>query len=466
MSGSSLRASRPVADAVMSALARVLVRVFFSDLEVTGASSVPAEGPVLVVANHHNGLVDGLVLLAALPRYPRFLGKSTLWRVLPLRPFLALAGAVPVHRAADRDLERAAPPAGAATTGPAGPPATGPAPGNDDAFARCRSLLAAGGLVAVFPEGVSHDEPHLQSLRTGAARIALGAAGEDGVTGLSVVAAGLVYDDKAIFRSRALVRFGPPHPVDPVVEAWRADPPAGVRALTARMADDLRAVAPDFAGADEAARCLAVADLVVGRSGTAGDLAERERVAEELARRAEEPDGPDGFGRLWAEAQAYRHDLAVAGLDDETVTAGASAVRWRAELVRSGAKVALAAPVSVVGVGVHALPYGIIRAVGSRSANVGMRATVKLLGCFGLFGLTYAALAVAVGLRRGPRAGLAVLVGAPISGWVALRSSERLARMGGAARTLDALRHHRATRAALAARRAAVVAEAERFLRH
>jgi glycerol-3-phosphate O-acyltransferase/dihydroxyacetone phosphate acyltransferase len=451
-----LRASRPLADAVMAALARVLVRVFFSDLEVTGASSVPAEGPVLVVANHHNGLVDGLVLLAALPRYPRFLGKSTLWRVLPLRPFLALAGAVPVHRVADRELEHAL---------PAASPTPGRPAGNDDAFVRCRSLLAAGGLVAVFPEGVSHDEPHLQSLRTGAARIALGAAGEDGVTGLSVVAAGLVYDDKAVFRSRTLVRFGPPRPLDPVVEAWRADPPAGVRALTARMAEDLRAVAPDFAGAEEAARCLAVADLVVGRPGTAGDLAERERVAEELARRAQEPDGPERFARLWAEARAYRHDLAVAGLDDETVTAATSGARWRAELVRSGAKVVVAAPVSVVGVAVHALPYGIIRAVGSRSANVGMRATVKLLGCFGLFGLTYVALAVAAGLRRGPRAGAAVLLGAPASGWVALRSSERLARMGGAARTLDALRHHRATRAALAARRSAVVADAERFLR-
>jgi glycerol-3-phosphate O-acyltransferase/dihydroxyacetone phosphate acyltransferase len=457
MAVSSPQASRPLADAVMSSLARTLVRVFFSELEVTGASSVPADGPVLVVANHHNGLVDGLVLMAALPRYPRFLGKSTLWRVLPLRPFLALAGAVPVHRAADHDLERAGLPAGT--------PATGPAGSNDDAFAVCRSLLAAGGLVAVFPEGVSHDEPHLQSLRTGAARIALGAAGDDGVTGVAVVAAGLVYDDKAIFRSRTLVRFGPPRPVDPAVAAWRADPPAGVRALTAQMADDLRAVAPDFATADDAARCLAVAELVVGGPGAAGDLTRRERVADELALRIQEPDGPEGLARLWAETRAYRHDLAVAGLDDETVTAGASRSRWRAELAWSGAKVMAAAPVSVVGVGVHALPYGIIRAVGSRSANVGMRATVKLLGCFGLFGLTYVALALVVGLRRGPRAGVATLLGAPASGWVALRSSERLARMGGAARTLDALRHHRATRTALAARRAAVVAHAERFLR-
>ena len=173
-------------------VARLLVRVFFRRIDIEGVSHVPAGRPLVLVANHVNGLVDGLVLMAMLPRYPRFLGKSTLFKIVPLAPFLHLAGVVPVHRAADatdasgrRGQDR-----------------------NDAAFRTSRALLAERGLVALFPEGISHDEARLQPLRTGAARIALGAAFDDGVPDLASVAVGLIYDDKARFRSQALVRIG------------------------------------------------------------------------------------------------------------------------------------------------------------------------------------------------------------------------------------------------------------------
>ncbi len=58
-------------------------------------------GPTVLVANHINGLVDALLLMATPPRFPRFLGKSTLFRISPLWPFLKLDGVVPVFRAAD-----------------------------------------------------------------------------------------------------------------------------------------------------------------------------------------------------------------------------------------------------------------------------------------------------------------------------------------------------------------------------
>ena len=36
-------------------------------------------------------------------------------------------------------------------------------------------VLGDGGAIGIFPEGLSHDEAHLARLKTGAARLALGA---------------------------------------------------------------------------------------------------------------------------------------------------------------------------------------------------------------------------------------------------------------------------------------------------
>ena len=46
---------------------------------------------------------------------------------------------------------------------------------HEDTFGRCYELLNEGGTLAIFLEGISHAEPHLAELRTGAARIVLGA---------------------------------------------------------------------------------------------------------------------------------------------------------------------------------------------------------------------------------------------------------------------------------------------------
>jgi len=42
-------------------------------------------------------------------------------------------------------------------------------------FVAARQLLAKGGTIGICPEGVSHDEPGLRPIKTGAARISLAA---------------------------------------------------------------------------------------------------------------------------------------------------------------------------------------------------------------------------------------------------------------------------------------------------
>lgn len=188
-------------------LALALTELYYPTRTVRG--DLPS-GPCIVVANHPNGLLDPLLLQLACGRPVAFLAKHTLFGQPVLVPFLRAFGAIPVYRASEGDTAR-----------------------NADTFARAHEVLAAGGVLALFPEGISHDAPDLQPLRTGAARIAL-----SGPVDVPIVPVGLTYADKGTFRSSVTLCVGPA--ID--VERWRADGLAhdNVAALTDAIAGALR----------------------------------------------------------------------------------------------------------------------------------------------------------------------------------------------------------------------------------
>ena len=126
-------------------------------------------------------------------RPSRFLAKSTLFGNPLGRLAMNAFGSIPVYRAHE--------------SGARGSDASR----NDESFARCRAELAAGGVLALFPEGTSHSDPEMRPLKTGAARIALSAEAEqDGRLGVTVVPVGLSYERKTTFRSSVLLVVGEP----------------------------------------------------------------------------------------------------------------------------------------------------------------------------------------------------------------------------------------------------------------
>jgi 1-acyl-sn-glycerol-3-phosphate acyltransferase len=221
------------------ALPRLLAagaRLFYR-LEHSGEA--PPTGPALFVANHPNSLLDPALVALAAGREVRFLAKHTLFDDPKVGWLVRAAGSVPVYRQQD-----------------------GPAPegGNDATFAAARAVIRAGGAIGVFGEGVSHAAPHLQPLKTGPARLALGAARELGHA-FPIVPVGITLADRATFRSAALVVVGAPVAWDDLAGRPDADREA-VRALTARVAAALAEVTANFDTWDDA-RLVAFADLVV-----------------------------------------------------------------------------------------------------------------------------------------------------------------------------------------------------------
>ncbi len=180
---------------------------------------VPGRGPVLLVANHPNGLIDPAEVMQLTRRRVRFLAKAPLFSSPVLGGILRSMGTLPVYRASD----------GADTAR------------NEDTFRAVHEALAAGELVCLFPEGRSHSEPALQKLKTGAARMALGA--EASVTkplGVRVVPVGLLHAKKSRFRSRAAAWIGEPIEVGDLLDA--KDEREAVVALTERISLGLRQV--------------------------------------------------------------------------------------------------------------------------------------------------------------------------------------------------------------------------------
>jgi glycerol-3-phosphate O-acyltransferase/dihydroxyacetone phosphate acyltransferase len=201
---------------LFSALARLASHVYYR-VRFTGPA-IPA-GPVLLVANHPNSLLDPTLVVAAGARPVRFLAKAPLFADRKIGWLVKAAGAIPVYRKADDPALMSK---------------------NEDTFSAAFDALASGAVVGIFPEGISHSDSSIAPLRTGAARIALGAAQRLG-RALPIVPVGLSFRAKEIFRSDAYVVRGFPLGWGDLFTRGPDDAEA-VRELTARIDAAIRGV--------------------------------------------------------------------------------------------------------------------------------------------------------------------------------------------------------------------------------
>jgi glycerol-3-phosphate O-acyltransferase/dihydroxyacetone phosphate acyltransferase len=391
---------------------------------------VPTAGPVLLVANHPNSLLDPMLGAAVARRPVRFLAKAPLFTDPKTAWLVRGAGAIPVHRRADDPTLTAK---------------------NVDAFQAVYAELARGAAVGIFPEGLSHSEPALAPLRTGAARMALGAAALTSA-GIAIVPVGLVFREKDVFRSEALVVTGAPVAWDDLAGRGVDDVEA-VRDLTDRIAAALAGVTLNLEQWGDRPLVECAVRIWEAEQHAPPEPETRVRRLETTTRllAAVRRTGDVEGEALAANVERFAHRLGRLGLRPADLTADVSARRGVAWSV---GRLYLVAPfawaVALVGFLLFFPPYRITGWIVDRvRLKPDERSTWKMLVGVGTYALWVllvagtAAAAAAAGAAARIGVGFAVLLGMPAIGMLGLVVRERWRGMWRDARRFLLLRSRR-----------------------
>ncbi|KRT67907.1 MAG: acyltransferase domain-containing protein [Candidatus Rokubacteria bacterium CSP1-6] len=359
---------------LVRALARLLVSLFYRRVEAVGLDRIPASGPLILTANHQNALIDPMLILAATSRRLVTLAKAPLFRNPLFGPLLRLAGALPVQRQQDPGSDMAK---------------------NEAMFRSVIEALGRGGAILLFPEGLSQPKPTLMPLRTGAARMLLGAeriAG--GGLALTLLPIGLVYHEPGAFRTGwALILVGKPVATSDCVALYPTAPEAAVRRLTERLAEALRHVMVE-AEDQQTLRLLQAVEEIWREESAASDAGAAARAAwmQRVMRgyRYLAPRERARIERFRNEVERYMKDLDLAGFTGRQLsrTYTRRAV-WR-YAVREGLSLLLGLPLALAGIANHLIPYQLTAAVVRRlKPDLDDEATYKVTAGVVLFPLCW-----------------------------------------------------------------------------
>jgi 1-acyl-sn-glycerol-3-phosphate acyltransferase len=407
---------------IIVAILRFAMRVYFRRVEVVGREKVPRESPVIFVLNHPNALVDPAFLLSLAPRRVSFLAKSPLFHMPVLAYFVRAMDSIPVYRRQDEGADVSK---------------------NRETFIAARSLLARGGTIGICPEGVSHDEPRLRPIKTGAARIALAAVSTGEVADVSIVPAGLYYTSKTKFRSAVLLYFGNAIEVKPVAMDPNGDPPrTAVKELSSSIENALREVMLD-AEHEDALQTISRAERIFSSEP---DDDEDESLAEELqlqqrfvkAYRVLRERAPERLRRLEVRMSRFEEELTQAGVDPDDLSAPKSTRHvFNHLLTRVLLFLVLIGP-ATLGLLIHYPAYRLGGYLATRFSkdDDDVVSTVKILSAMLLFPLTWLVAALAGYKLGGWMLAVGIVMLVPWSGYLAIRFFEGFDEFMGGLRAL------------------------------
>lgn len=207
-------------------LMKITTRVFFRSIVIRNQNVVPPSGPLMVLANHPSTFMDPIVVATILNRKVFFLAKGELFKTRITRWLFPKLNMIPVYRKQDDPSLMNK---------------------NEETFNKCFEHLEKGGVILMFPEGISITERKLKPIKTGAARIVLGAeARNDFKLDVKIVHIGLNYENPHKFNRNLFININNPVNCSDYKERYAQDPIKAVQDLTGEITHNLEKLVIDI----------------------------------------------------------------------------------------------------------------------------------------------------------------------------------------------------------------------------
>ena len=197
--------------------ANLLMRVYFSRVNVVGHENIPKDKPLVIAANHQSAFVEPVALGGYLPIQLHFITRGDVF-VKRYMWFFKATNQVPIFRFRDgyKQMKK-----------------------NMDSFKYVYEALDKGARVLIFCEGHMKWEKKLHGLQKGAARMAVGGYQSKPDGDIHVLPIGVNYEDHCTFRRRLDIAIGKPIRVGDFLENGQDERDA-IQALTRELAVQLQ----------------------------------------------------------------------------------------------------------------------------------------------------------------------------------------------------------------------------------
>lgn len=209
------------------------LRLYYREIHVVNEVSLDKRGPLILIANHPNTLMDAWLIALYARKDLYFLTKGTFFNSPIKNWFLRNLNMIPINRNVEERTKGVH---------------------NQDSFEACYEVLREGKCLVIFPEGNSVMERMIRTFKTGTARIALHSeSSNQGKLDIQIVPLGLFYTQGDSFRSAISLEVGEPICVRDYLNEYESDKQAAVKKLTQRMQRAIESLLFSFSSKEEEA---------------------------------------------------------------------------------------------------------------------------------------------------------------------------------------------------------------------
>jgi len=196
--------------------------IYYKQIRLAGKDRLIHKGPLLVVSNHPNTLMDVIQVAINLKQRLGYLANAGIFKNPIAGRIWSSLQAIPVYRKQDVP--------------------EGEERDNQDSFRACYAFLNRNKSIMILPEGSSYSEMKLREIKTGTARIALEYQAKYGVdSGLKILPFSLNYSDPVKFRSKLILGVNEAISLESYADLYEKDSRAAVSALTEEVRKRLEA---------------------------------------------------------------------------------------------------------------------------------------------------------------------------------------------------------------------------------